>query len=152
MTDTTKNRGTADFSTTIVFNKSAQHVFDSINNPSKWFGDIEGNSAKIGDEFNYRVEDIHYSRQRVVEMIPNERIVWLVTDSKLSFITQQDEWTGSTIVFDIIPDGDQTKLTFTHQGLKPQVECFDACSNGWSQVLHKSLQSFINSGEGVKVF
>lgn len=152
MTDTTKNLSAADFTTTILVNQSAAEVFDAINTPAKWFGNIEGSSSKLDDEFTYKVEDIHFSRQRVIEIIPNQKVVWLVTDSKLSFIKEQDEWTGTQIIFDISTTGDQTKLTFTHQGLKPEVECFDACSNGWSQVLHKSLLSYITTGEGVKVF
>ena len=76
--------------------------------PSKTFVDggqgepgVEGSADKVGDEFTYRYKDIHYSKQRVTELIPGKKIVWLVTESNLNFIKDKQEWTGTKISFDI---------------------------------------------------
>lgn len=75
---------TADFSTTILVDQTPKEVYDAINNPRAWWsGEIEGNTDKLNDEFTYRYKDLHLSKQRIVEMIPGKKVVWLVTESQL---------------------------------------------------------------------
>jgi len=74
--------------------------------------------------------------------------VWQVTDSKLNFIKNKQEWTGTRISFDITSKEDQTHIRFTHHGLIPDIECFDACSNAWGPYIQQSLRHLINTGKG----
>jgi hypothetical protein len=74
--------------------------------------------------------------------------VWLVTDSNLNFIKNKAEWTGTKISFEISEKDNKTQVRFTHEGLVPEEECFDACSNAWSEYIHESLQYLITEGEG----
>jgi len=57
--------------------------------------------------------------------VPGKKIVWLVTESKLSFLKNTNEWKGTKICFEIEQLMDQTKVTFIHEGLVPNIECFD---------------------------
>lgn len=144
---------TSSFTTTITVNKSAKEVFDAINNVRAWWhGEIEGSADSLNDEFDYRFQHFHYSRQRVTALVPNKRIEWLVTDSNLSFANNKNEWTGTKIIFDIIETNGKTEVRFTHEGLVPSFECWDDCSNGWSMLMQKSLQSLLTEGKGVEVF
>ncbi len=144
---------TTDFTTTILVDNSPKEVFDAINNVRGWWqGEIEGNAEKVNDEFSYRMKDIHYSRQRIEESIPNEKIVWLVTDSNLSSFKDKSEWTGTTIVFEISEVNNQTQLRFTQVGLVPEFECYGGCSWGWGTLIENSLYSLITTGEGKNVF
>jgi len=118
-----------DFTTSFVVDQSAGEVFEAINNVRGWWGeDVNGSRAKVGDEFTYRVQDVHYSKLRVVERIPNEKVVWLVLENHMNYVEDQTEWVGTTISFDIAKNGDQTEVRFAHLGLLPQFECFDVCS------------------------
>ena len=144
---------TTDFTTTILVDQSPKEVFNAINNVRSWWqGEIEGNTDKLNEEFAYRMDDIHYSKQKVVEFIPNKRVVWLVTDSRLNFIEDKSEWTGTKIIFEITEVKNKTQLRFTHVGLAPEIECYDACSNAWGALIQKSLFSLITTGKGKKVF
>jgi hypothetical protein len=142
-----------DFITSILVDKSPAEVFDAIKNVRGWWqGEIKGDTEKLNDQFTYQMETFHFSKQKIVELIPNNKVVWQVTESDLSFVSKTDEWTGTTIEFDIEPQGNKTKLTFTHHGLVPSFECYGGCSGGWVKVIGKSLFSFINTGKGVDVF
>ncbi len=141
-----------DFTTTILVDQTPQEAFNAINNVRGWWqGEITGNTSLLNDEFSYRMKDIHYSKQRLVELIPNKKIVWLVTDSKLNF-NNQSEWTGTKIIFEIKEMDNKTQVRFTHVGLIPKFECYDNCSWAWGALIQESLHSLITTGKGTNVF
>ncbi|AYB33491.1 SRPBCC domain-containing protein [Chryseolinea soli] len=140
---------TQDYTTTITVHATAQEAFKGINNVTKWWTEnLEGRSQKLNDEFTVRFGEVHVSTQKLVEVIPDKKVVWLVTYSHLNFIEEKDEWTGTKISFEIFEKDKTTQIRFTHLGLAPEGECFDACSNAWSQYVQQSLASLINTGKG----
>jgi hypothetical protein len=139
-----------DLSMSFTVNQSPQEVFAAVNNVTKWWTEnLEGKSHNKGEHFDVHFGDVHYSRQLLTEIIPNKKIVWKITEGKLNFVDKTDEWTGTEIVFDILPQGDKTQLTFTHKGLTPQLECYDACSGAWTDYIQKSLHQLITKGKGM---
>jgi hypothetical protein len=143
----------SDFTTTIVIDKTPAEVFNAINNVRGWWqGEIEGGSEKLNDEFSYRMKEIHYSKQKVTELIPGKKIVWEVTDSKLSSFKDKAEWTGTRIIFEIEEINNKTQVRFTQVGLVPAFECYGDCSWGWGQLIQESLKSLITTGKGMNVF
>jgi regulatory protein YycH of two-component signal transduction system YycFG len=138
-----------DFTTSIQVDQTPQEAFDAINNVSAWWpGEIEGNTKELNDEFTYRYKKIHYSKQKLVEVIPGKRVVWLVTDSSLNFVENKSEWTGTKIIFEISEKDNRTQVRFTHLGLVPKYECFDSCSNAWTDIVRNGLRDFITTGKG----
>ena len=70
---------TTDFTTTIVVDQTPEEVFNAINNPRGWWSEeIEGGTAKLNDEFDYHYKDVHISKMKLIEVIPNKKVVWLV--------------------------------------------------------------------------
>ena len=135
-----------------MVNQTPAEVFAAIANVRGWWtGDIEGGADKLGDEFTYRYKDFHVSRQRVTELVEGRKIVWRVVDGSLNFIADTKEWNGTDITFEIAPKGDQTELRFTHVGLRPEGECYGACSNGWTSLINGNLRSLITSGKAVSL-
>lgn len=121
---------------------SAEDVFNILMDPNKWwtgiYGEkIEGHYAAVGDVFKYKAGDgLHYSEQKVTELVAGKRVVWHITDSQLSFLQQKDEWTGTSIEMTITPNGNKTHVRFTHKGLVPAIECYGACSSAWTQYMN----------------
>lgn len=137
------------FTVSFVVDQSPAEVFQAINNVSGWWTEnVEGHSQQIHDHFDVRFGDVHYSRQLLTEVIPDKKVVWRVTDSRLTFVHDQQEWTGTEIHFDITPHNGKTHLRFTHVGLVPPIACYAGCSSAWSQYISESLYQFINTGKG----
>jgi len=136
------------FQYSFTSSKNTAIVFAHLINPKNWwvglFGEIiEGKSESINDEFSFRAGDgVHYSNQKLTELIEDKKIVWLVTESNLSFLKNNDEWARTKICFNIEKVGDKTKITFTHDGLTPQIECYSNCTNAWTQYL-QNLQEHL---------
>ena len=144
---------TTDFTSTIVVENPAMEVFNAINNVRGWWqGEITGRTDQLGEEFDYRMKDFHFSRQKVTELMPGKKVVWLVTDSNLSNFADKGEWTGTTIVFDILEKGNKTEVRFTHKGLVPKFQCYGDCSWAWGLLVQESLFNLIAKGSGVNVF
>lgn len=137
------------FTKTFLVDQAPKEAFDAINNVRGWWsGDIEGTTDKLGEEFTYRYEDVHYSKQRITELVPGKRVVWLVLDAYLSFVEDKTEWNGTRVVFEISKRGNKTEVRFTHEGLVPKYECFESCSDAWSFYVNRSLRSLITTGKG----
>lgn len=137
------------FSTSITVDQSPHDVFEAVTNVRGWWSDtIVGETTAQGDEFEFEVKDVHYSKQRLVEVIPDRRVVWLVTEANMTFIEDHDEWKGTKVIFNIVPEGDKTKLVFTHEGLVPAIACYKACMPAWTQYIEHSLKQLIETGVG----
>ncbi|MND30090.1 hypothetical protein D3C80_206170 [compost metagenome] len=140
---------TSDFTTTLLVDQTPQEVFKAINNVRGWWSvAIEGGTDKLNDEFIYSVEDIHQCRMKLIEVVPDKKVVWLVLENYFSFIEDKTEWTGTKISFEISEKDNKAQLRFTHQGLVPEYECFNICSNAWTHYVQESLFNLITTGKG----
>lgn len=137
------------FTTSFLVDESPKEVFNAATNVRGWWSEeIEGNTAKLNDEFNYHYKDVHSCRIKLTEVVPDKRIVWLVLDNYFSFTKDKHEWTNTKIIFDISKQDNKTQLRFTHEGLVPEYECYTACVNGWTQYINQSLPNLIATGKG----
>jgi len=139
------------FTASIEVFKSPHEVFNSITKDvAKWWGgkDLQGSSEKLNDEFVIHHPGAHYSKQKLVEVIPNKKIVWLVTESTLHWLQKdKNEWADTKMIFEISIKADKTVLYFTHKGLVPEKECYTLCQEGWNTVIKKYLFHFIIDGK-----
>jgi hypothetical protein len=139
----------SDFRTTIFLDQTPKEAFKAITSPGGWWSEeIEGGTEKLNDEFFYHYKDIHLCRMKLVEVVPNQKVVWLVLDNYFKFTKDKSEWKDTKVVFEIAKKGKQTEITFTHQGLVPQYECYEICREAWTHYVTESLRDLIISGKG----
>ncbi|MGG7665720.1 SRPBCC family protein [Dyadobacter sp. BHUBP1] len=138
-----------DFSATILVDQTPEAVFEAVTNVRGWWSEeIEGNTAALNDEFKYHYEDVHRCHACLVEVVPAQKVVWLIVDNYFKFTEDEKEWTGTHVVFEITRVGNQTQLRMTHQGLVPEFECFNICRDAWSFYIKDSLYNLITTGTG----
>jgi len=80
---------TNDFTTTILVDQTPEEVFNAINNVRGWWSEnIEGSTDQLNGEFDYHYKDVHLSKMKLIEVVPNKKVVWLVLDNHFSFIKE----------------------------------------------------------------
>ncbi|MGH3480280.1 MAG: SRPBCC family protein [Nocardioidaceae bacterium] len=137
------------WTTEISVPHSPEQVFNAVTNVRGWWNEeIDGGTTDVGDEFTFTDHGSLRRRFRLIEVVPARRVVWQVRDSHLSFVDDHKEWTDTQVIFDITRRPDGTDLRFTHQGLRPAVECYEACSRGWDFYINQSLKNLITIGTG----
>ena len=145
----TQIKNDQNFTTTLLVDQTPREVFDAINNVRGWWSeDIEGSSSQLNDEFDYRAKELHACKMKLIEVVPDKKVVWLVTYNYFNFVKDPNEWTGTHVRFDISQVGNKTQLVFTHEGLVPQFECYEVCSPAWTHYVQKSLLPLITTGQG----
>ena len=138
-----------DFTTTILVDQTPEQAFNAINNVRGWWSEeIDGNTENLNDEFKYHYEDLHKAQMKVIEVIPNKKVVWLVMSNYFKFTKDASEWTDTKISFEISKEDNKTQVRFTHLGLTAEYECFDVCSNAWTHYIQESLRDLITIGKG----
>lgn len=131
--------------------QSAKKVFQAITNVRAWWSgyydeEITGGTEKLNDEFTFRAGGgVHFSRHKLIEVVPDKKIVWLTTEGHLNFVEKGDEWVGTKVIFEIVSKGDKTQLTFTHEGLTPEIECYESCTPAWTTYLENKLLPLIDT-------
>ncbi|RYY27279.1 MAG: SRPBCC domain-containing protein [Chitinophagaceae bacterium] len=140
---------TPDFTTTIILDQSPAEVFGAITNVRGWWSEeIEGGTSKLNDVFYYHFSDVHNCTIKLSEVIPDKKIVWYVLNNYFNFTKDRSEWKDTTMIFEISLLNNKTQLKFTHKGLVPEYECFDICTNAWTQYIRQSLFNLITIGKG----
>lgn len=107
---------------------------------SAWWTDDTKGQSKVGSALKFRFGERGGFDMKVLELKPNQRVVWQVVDGP-------EEWIGTKVSFDLKPDGDYTIVLFKHEGWKQPVEFMHHCSTKWAIFL-MSLKSLLETGKG----
>lgn len=135
------------YTTTFATPGTPEVAFTAATQPHTWWNTmITGRATCVGDRFVYDVPDLHHSALTVTEAIPGKRLVWHV--EKTGKPTELDEWVGTDLAFEFHPhpSGTGTMTTFTHHGLRPELDCHDVCTAGWNHHLTVGLQQLLTTG------
>ena len=134
------------YTATIEVAKFPNDVFNHIiNDVSKyWPEEIEGECTKLNDEFIFKSGDSHYSKNKVIEFVPNRKVVWLVTESLRK--TDNFEWTGTKMIFELTPKGENTQLKFTYDGFVLENE-YERLVQICDMVIKEKLYNLLTNGK-----
>ena len=144
-----KNYTAANYMVEIEVTKSPDDVFNHIVDLSKWWPEeFEGGNIQLNTEFVFRIGDVHYSKNKVVEFVPNKKVVWVTTESIRK--TDNYDWTGTKFIFKLTPKGDNTLLKCTYDGAVLENESYrlvQICDMTIKEILY----NFITYGKASKL-
>jgi uncharacterized protein YndB with AHSA1/START domain len=103
-----------------------------------WTNDTQGES-RLDGVLQFRFEKGGFD-MKVLELRPEERVVWRVVDGP-------PEWIGTKVVWDVKREGDHIIVLFKHEGWKEPGEMMHHCSTKWAVFL-LSLKSLLETGKG----
>lgn len=110
------NINKAIYSVEIELSKSIEEVFKHLIDLSKWWPEeFVGKELQLNLEFELKTGEDHYSKNKVIQYVPNQKLVWITTESWRS--SDQFDWTGTQFLFELIPKANDTLLKFTYDGV-----------------------------------
>ena len=140
------NYSKANYTVIIEVAKSPEYVFNHVIDLSKWWPeDFAGGGIKLNSDFVLTIGDEHYSKNKVVEFVPNKKFVWLTTES----IRKSDkyDWTGTKMIIELTPKGNNTLIEYTYDGIVLENE-IDRLKNICDMVIKELLYKFLTTGKG----
>jgi hypothetical protein len=143
------NMDKQDYTASILVNQDPTTAFNAIKDFRSWWSEeIEGKTDQLNETFFYHYKDIHLCKMKLIEFVPDKRLVYQVVDNQFNFTKDKTEWIGTKLIFDITSEGNKTKIQFTHEGLVPDYECYNVCFDAWNGYIKKSLYNRITTGKG----
>lgn len=138
-----------DYRVTITSNIPAREATDKISRVAEWWTrGFTGRADKKGDRFTVRFGDTFVDFE-VIEVVSGKRVAWKVTDCDLPWLKDRKEWNDTEVVFEVSAHDGNTRIAMTHVGLRPKVECYTMCEEGWNFYIGQSLLKFLNTGHGL---
>jgi hypothetical protein len=130
----------------VEFSQPPQAVFEALTTVrglAGWWSPAVGGGAAAGDVLRL---DHQGEATLVLDVEAVEQpgfVGWCVRSYTLN-----PEWAGTKIAFRIGSGSDGgAALAFRHDGLVPELECYDRCSRGWDYFL-PSLRDYVETGVG----
>ena len=87
-----------DFSYSLTVKDSAKEAMKKISQVNLWWAkEFKGNARKLDDEFSVYFGGT-YVNFKISEVIPDKKIIWLVTDCNLEWIEDKKEWKNTEAI------------------------------------------------------
>ena len=141
------------YTASITSAASTEETYKAITeNMSDWWTSMSAKFVKVGDQAktDFGVESYWVFEAKTLS--PNVLIELKCVDSHMigDFVDDPQEWCTTTLRFDIEKeDTGDSKVTLTHVGLTPEMQCWEVCKKGRDHYILGSLKDYLD-GKGGK--
>lgn len=137
----------ADYTVSVTIRSNIETVFNALSkNLTFWWGNMDRPVETLDDIFTVSWGTPWY-QFKVIDYRPHEKITWACIDANQiipGLEGVKKEWVGSTLHWTIDQlDPMQIKVSLTHQGLTPQLVCYEVCSTTWDRFITDSLKTYL---------
>ena len=140
-----KQTSTKIYSVEMEIAKSPHDVFNHLIDLRKWWPEeFVGDNIRLNSEFVFRTGESHISKNKVIEFVPDKKLVWFTTES----IRKSDnfDWTGTKFIFELTPQDNNTLLKFTYDGVVPENE-YDKLVQICDLTVKEMFYNFVTDGK-----
>ncbi len=60
----------------------------------------------------------------------------------------KEEWLNTELVWTFKENGSEVEVSFVHNGLTPELNCYKICESGWNFFISTSLKNYLETGQG----
>lgn len=137
---------------TIETSGSGKQAYDALTSGfENWWTTESGKFEKVGDTVKFSFGGFGYWTFKAILLEPNRIELECVEalhihEGKPKEI--ETEWLGTRAIWDISEHDGVTKIAFLHDGLTPDLLCFDICEAGWDMFFVDSLKAYLDTGVG----
>ena len=137
---------TDDYANQVHLSASPERVFEILTTAAEfasWWAPATGSAAEAG-ELRITFDGIEDPLVlQVKQATRSSTVIWDV--ESCAFLP---DWVATTPAFTLSrSSAGGCDLEFRHEGLSPQLECYDMCRAGWDQYL-PSLRAYLETGTG----
>jgi hypothetical protein len=144
---------TTSYTREIIVSSTPGAVYKALTTGfDKWWTTSCNSISKTGDKITFRFGPTYWV-MRASNLVPDTFIelecieAHHVHDGLPSSIL--DEWEGTKLKWEIQKQEEKTKIVLVHEGLRPSLECFEVCEQGWDYFFVNSLKQYLDTGKGL---
>ena len=112
----------------------------------QWYFDLKDFKPQVGFEFEFVVEhegNSYHHLCKITEVVPQKKIAYSWR--------YKDEPGDSLVTFEMVPDGNGTRLKLTHTGIEtfPETPAYTRKNfeAGWTEIIGSELKQFVEKPE-----
>jgi uncharacterized protein YndB with AHSA1/START domain len=121
----------------------ASAVFAALTTP-EGLGEIWTTELTVKPEPGF-INEFHFGKDtdkmKITQLERDKKVEWLCIGS-------DPEWIGTTISFELLPEGDKTHIRLKQDGWREVNDFFRSCNYHWGWFLY-SLKCYCEEGKGI---
>lgn len=141
-----------DYQKSVLIAGNRLGVFKAITERiDEWWGTVDRQPSAEGVAFKVSFGEAFW-RFKVIDFQRGSRISWeCITSNQMhaGLMGIKEEWLGTKLHWELSEQTDgMTTLSFTHEGLVPDFNCYEVCSDAWGFFVGMSLKELVEQGAG----
>jgi|GEM_PF-543329 len=144
------------YARTIRVNASLDEAYRALTQGhSAWWTACEGRFRKAGDRIKFAFPPaVSYWTFEAVKLETGARVELECVEAYHKILDKPGapttEWLGSRVIWQIetIAKKNGAAIHFEHDGLTPNLHCYEVCEAGWNLFFVDSLKTYLDTGAG----
>ena len=132
----------------IIVSNTAAAAYQALTSDfDRWWTPGSNSVSSLDDTITFKFDPTYWT-MKATKLIPGECVelecieAHHIHEGLPSSILK--EWQGTTLKWLIEARGDMTKISFVHEGLVPELGCYDICETGWDYFFVSSLKAYLD--------